>query len=237
MGKHRILSPGDTIEHLELLENLGYRKYCGENTTYWKCRCTRCGTIVEVPQKNLGKAQKDCGCGKKLPRSSIEIGATFGRLKVLSLCDSSPGRGYSYLCECSCENHTHVIVRGSSLRSGETKSCGCLHSDTARNNVKIAHEKNYVGGTSINKLLANDLQKNNTSGFRGVSWHRGIGKWSAQIAYKGTTYYLGYYENINDAADAVRAAREHILSDFEEWYRKLKNSSRNLICEGSDDSK
>lgn len=34
MGKHRIIQSGDVIEHLEIIENLGYREYCGKIETY-----------------------------------------------------------------------------------------------------------------------------------------------------------------------------------------------------------
>lgn len=37
-----------------------------------------------------------------------------------------------WLCECDCENHTRAIVKGSSLRRGHSKSCGCLKKEAAR---------------------------------------------------------------------------------------------------------
>lgn len=44
---------------------------------------------------------------------------------------------YLWECECSCENHTHIIVDGNHLRSGNTKSCGCLHKEQLRErNIK-----------------------------------------------------------------------------------------------------
>lgn len=54
-------------------------------------------------------------------------GQTFGRWKVL---EKSPIRSsdnrVQYLCECSCEAHTRRLVIGKSLKSGKSKSCGCL---------------------------------------------------------------------------------------------------------------
>lgn len=57
------------------------------------------------------------------------IGSTFGRLTALSAVESQtkpPGRR-RYLCRCSCGSE--VTVDGSSLRNGNTKSCGCLISE------------------------------------------------------------------------------------------------------------
>lgn len=51
-------------------------------------------------------------------------GESFGRLIVVNREPNVKGR-ITYLCECSCGNKTTVL--GGSLRSGGTKSCGCLH--------------------------------------------------------------------------------------------------------------
>ena len=219
MGKRRHISPGDIIEHLEILENLGIREYCKENTTYWKCRCTRCGNIIEIPQKNLGKSQKDCGCWRNQPHKIIQSGSKFGRLTVIEIGERIYGKGYTYLCECSCENHTRLYVRGDLLRSGESQSCGCIKNELLSKNVKNAYKNNFVGGTSVSKILTDKTQKNNTSGIRGVSWHKATKKWRARMQYKGVSYSLGYYSDIKEAAKVVEIARKNRTDDFINWYK------------------
>ena len=60
------------------------------------------------------------------------------------------------------------------------------------------------------------MQKNNTSGCKGVTRIKNRGKWEAKIQIDGKTLHLGYFEEIADAATAYdRAAREH----FGEFYR------------------
>lgn len=156
--------------------------------------------------------------GGSKPRVPIEPGAVFGRLTVIEPGDLIPGRGYTYLCECSCEKHTRLYVRGDLLRSGETTSCGCLHDELFRENAKKAWKANYVGGTSVGRILTDGLQRNNSSGIRGVSWHKKTKKWQARVAYRGHTYSLGYYDRKEEAGEAVRIAREHIVKDFTQWY-------------------
>lgn len=57
-------------------------------------------------------------------------GVEFHRLKVVSR-DSTKNKGRgSWLCECECG--TRVIVRSSHLKSGQTKSCGCLSREFTR---------------------------------------------------------------------------------------------------------
>lgn len=52
------------------------------------------------------------------------IGKNFGRLTVIAEAGSSKGKKLLYKCECSCGNIR--IIHGCCLRSGHTKSCGCL---------------------------------------------------------------------------------------------------------------
>lgn len=60
------------------------------------------------------------------------------------------------------------------------------------------------------------LSARNTSGYRGVSFDKRTGTWSASCTAGGRTYYLGHYltpEEANDAAIAGRA-RWHTVPEF-----------------------
>lgn len=50
-------------------------------------------------------------------------GKTFGRLSVIMKDDSNTTKRVKWICNCSCGNV--ISVRSGSLRSGNTKSCGC----------------------------------------------------------------------------------------------------------------
>lgn len=47
-----------------------------------------------------------------------------------------------WLCECSCDNHTKISARGSDLRNGGVKSCGCLKAEKAVQNGKTVKKYN-----------------------------------------------------------------------------------------------
>lgn len=53
-------------------------------------------------------------------------------------------------------------------------------------------------------------QKNNKSGFRGVSWHRGKCKWVAYIQHKGDRFCLGYFETPSAAYAMYCNAASHM---------------------------
>jgi hypothetical protein len=46
-----------------------------------------------------------------------------------------------------------------------------------------------------------------SSGFRGVTWHRGVGKWQAQVRVGGKDHYLGLFGDVLDAARAASRFR------------------------------
>jgi hypothetical protein len=68
-----------------------------------------------------------------------------------------------------------------------------------RHNLRIA--------TTAQNNQNTKLRKDNKSGVRGVSWHKGIGKWHAQISLDGNIKSLGYFSYLK-AAQQARAQAE-----------------------------
>lgn len=60
-------------------------------------------------------------------------GQKFGRLEVLQFVEIKNHHSY-WLCKCNCGNFTQVT--NSQLKSGKTKSCGCLRKEIAKQNAK-----------------------------------------------------------------------------------------------------
>ena len=58
-------------------------------------------------------------------------GLKFDKLTVLSFYDVQNGKT-RWLCQCDCKDKNTVIVYGSHLTNGNTKSCGCLKSICAK---------------------------------------------------------------------------------------------------------
>ena len=55
---------------------------------------------------------------------------------------------------------------------------------------------------------------NNTSGYKGVSWSKALKKWTARITLERKTINLGYFSNVEEAAEVVRKAREELHGSF-----------------------
>lgn len=220
MGKRRVIKNGDVYCNLKVIKNLGLKQKSGRNMTFYLCECLKCGKEIEVPVSYLGKITKDCGCGKHEPRKIIETGSKFNHLEVLGLGKYVEGRGYYYVCKCDCPKQTVLEVRSDMLISGEVTSCGCVHDELFKKNAKKAHEKNFINSTNVPKIAYDTLQENNTSGYTGVSWHKGNSKWQARIIFQGKSYSLGYYNDAKQAAIVRKQAKEELHKDFWEWYKK-----------------
>jgi hypothetical protein len=54
----------------------------------------------------------------------------------------------------------------------------------------------------------------NTSGFKGVSWHKQNSKWKAEIMVNKNNIYIGYFENPIDAALAYDAKARELFKEF-----------------------
>lgn len=63
-------------------------------------------------------------------------------------------------------------------------------------------------------LMNVKTKSNNTSGVKSVFWHAGKSQWYGLIVSNKVRYRLGYFDNIEDAAKAVRAKRAELHAEF-----------------------
>lgn len=67
---------------------------------------------------------------------AIKPGDRFGMLTVVSRAANAPCNHRRYVCRCECGNE--VVVLDGSLRTGKTRSCGCLRRERMRAAAKAA---------------------------------------------------------------------------------------------------
>lgn len=63
-------------------------------------------------------------------------------------------------------------------------------------------------------LFNTPAQSNNTSGVKGVYWHKPAGKWLAQIGFMRRKTYLGLFGNLEDASAAYEKASKILHGEF-----------------------
>ena len=119
----------------------------------WLCRCD-CGNEIVVCGADLrNQHTKSCGC---LKRAKDMTGEIFGYLTVLKRSDKTDSSRRVYW-DCLCKCGAITTVAGAHLRSGNTKSCGCLISKGNLRIGEILRDANidYIPEKSFSDLLSN----------------------------------------------------------------------------------
>lgn len=125
----------------------------------------------------------------------IESGAVFGRLTVIS--PNGSIRNYrAYLCRCACGNEVTVI--SASLRSGNTKSCGCLGLETKQTN-KIKHGESHK--TRLYSCWSDMRNRCNCTNRKAYKYYGGRGikvckEWDDYNTFKIWATNNGYADNL-----------------------------------------
>lgn len=184
------------------------------------CRCA-CGVEKEVYNSNLVRGlSTSCGHAmfdnlRELAHARTDkkvIGKTFGEITVLKRVNN---KGNSkYLCRCSCGKE--FVLAGSILIAGMQETCG-----HKRVEAKVFDDKR-VDGTSLYRLTQK-LSKNNTSGYKGVTYDKKSRKFKASLTLNYKHISLGSYDTAEEAYQARLAGEKKYFKPILDKYKeKLK---------------
>ena len=113
----------------------------------WLCRCS-CGKYVAREASRIRRgAVQSCGCLQleAAARNADDLsGQTFGRLLALAPMVTRIGGSIVWCCKCSCG--AECTTTAYKLRSGETRSCGCLRREKARVSMLGRHARESYSG-------------------------------------------------------------------------------------------
>lgn len=109
-----------------------------------------------------------------------ELGATFGRLTVISRAENTKGGSARWRCRCACGGE--AISLGANLRRGNTTSCGCVHRElaavrgaragasTRTHGHAVARTREYYTWSAMLQRCQNPAQSNfENYGARGIT--------------------------------------------------------------------
>lgn len=88
---------------------------------------------------------------------------------------------------------------------------GIDHKDCDRQNNSWENLRHATGSQNQGNICK---RADNTSGYRGVSWHKKSGKWQACVKVSGKNYHLGFYDEPAYAAAVHAGAHKLIHGDF-----------------------
>ena len=178
-------------------------EYNGKSEWLCECQCEKhTKRLVRTYMLKSG-GSKSCGCGRVTSQIDDLTGKQFGLWKVISYDGNS-----KWLCECQCENKTRKIIAGRDLKSGGTKSCGCLRTKSGKpyGHKDNNNNKGYVLGSHLKEDLTDRMFGN---------WH--------------VLKYVGNYKWLCECQCEKHTRREISRYDL------IKGKSTNCGCKRSKD--
>lgn len=202
MKKYEKISRFERKENRQVGES--FKKENGKIS--YHCTCV-CGKKKDVYGYlfSTGKSLS-CGCMSKIIKEDL-VGQDFGLLHVE---EKVMINNHTYW-RCSCQCGGSKIVLHRDLKNGNVKSCGCR--GTFQGSMPKSMEEYYKNGTYIPGIQRKELNSNNTSGFRGVSYRKDRGKYRAYIKFQKKDIFLGNFDRMEDAIEARLIAEKEYFGE------------------------
>ncbi|WP_432643346.1 helix-turn-helix domain-containing protein [Acidaminococcus sp.] len=166
-------------------------------------------------------------------RIPVRVGDRYGYWTVLEPPDYKTRK---VRCQCDCGRVRNVFLV--QLYRGLSTSCGCHHVDNPTDKQKAvrAFGREVLDAVHKHRLtikyIGKKVNKNSTTGHTGVSFNKRAKKYFAYIMVNRQKIHLGYYERIEDAIAARKAAEEKYYVDrqekVDEIIREVKKSTLNI---------
>lgn len=115
-----------------------------------KCQCS-CGEIFNVRLTALKQGKVQCIKCENANRRVDLSGERFGRLLVTSMVDDyiSPQGHHLARCLCKCDCGNEIIVNMCALVNGNTRSCGCLRHEIAKQTKTVDLSGKRFGALTV----------------------------------------------------------------------------------------
>lgn len=128
----------------------------------------------------------------RVSRGKAIKGATAGSIN---------NKGYRMICIKGKSYQAHRLAWF--IKHGIWPSHDIDHINRTKADNRISNLREATASTNMQNRLA---QSNNTSGYRGVHWHKFTQKWEAQIKVEGKLKYIGRFDKKEDAYSAYQNA-------------------------------
>ncbi len=189
-----------------------------KNSYVWLCQC-ECGNTKEIIVSALTSGNtRSCGCLRNRPcrlygdqaivqndphnsRRITIIDERYGRMVVIREVEQ---KGYErfFLCRCDCGNEK--VVRMHSLRTGATKSCGCLKKGiTTEPNQNVATDGLSMRHTRSCRCHKKKGGEGHSTGVKGVSKVKKHGRYIAYITINYKRKHLGSFTTLEESCGSA----------------------------------
>jgi len=177
--------------------------------------CEICRITTSVRKDGAGTACRSCRArvNHKIRKPKDMLGKKFGRLTAIKSMGPKPSI-FFWLCKCDCGKE--VEINGNRLRSGHTKSCGCI----TATQKGLSTSKTY---NSWSGMMSRCYDKND------VNYKRYGG--SGIIVCDSWHIFENFYKDMGDRPDKLSIDRINFIGNYEpdncRWATiKQQNSNR-----------
>ena len=153
-----------------------------------------------------------------------EIQLSQGQVAIVDDEDFESLNAFNWCADWSAGTESFYAVRSVSIGGGKqttirmhrliTGAPKGMHVDHINKATLDNRRANLRVCTNSENLRNRGKQADNTSGFKGVVWHKASGKWHARIGLNGKLKHIGYFDNILDAAAAYDKAAAELHGDY-----------------------
>lgn len=146
---------------------IGFSHKDKNSANFWLCQCSCINSTKKIVRQQSLKTgrTKSCGCSHRGKPEHIDIedltDKKFGRLTVLGIAQyDTNGKERIWICQCECNEF--CAVKEPYLKTGRTKSCGCLKLEKISQQRKVNRYVDmgnyYEGYTHDNKMFLFDKE-------------------------------------------------------------------------------
>lgn len=192
---------------MELIEDLGMiMQRSGRKVRFGMYKCPSCLEVKRFNTWDVNAGQKGCASCRKTThgKSKTKIYSTWSGMKARCYYKQSKeymhygGRGIT-VCDEWRDNFTSFMewAYKNGYTDGRETSIDRIDNDGD-------YEPSNCRFTTANIQVQNTrlLRKTNSSGYRGVNFHKGSNKWRARIQVNSVPIHIGAFDNAIDAAIA-----------------------------------
>lgn len=192
-----------------------------KSKTYLYCKCNKCEKEKWIAKKHV-RTTKCCDgnkttCFSKKDYSNLSHnGITF-----IERTDKKKRSSYVWKCKCFCGKIFYEVP--ANITSDIVRSCGCSSIKYVKENLEkasLAYKQKYIVENTNLAVISSKSSTDSISGRRGVIWRKDKNKWCAQIEFQKKRYFLGYYDNLEDAIKAREMAEEKYFKPILKKYNK-----------------
>lgn len=219
---------GEKFNYLTVIEYIGIIN----NRSLWRCKCD-CGNEKIARSDHLKSGNtKSCGCFQRENRYNNKFNKRYNTFIVKgNITECYTTGGYKYIID------TEDLPRIKDIcwfkdkagylegRDGKTKFKLHRFLTNCPEGYDVDHINHHVNDNRKSNLrICTRSQNNMNRKVKGVHWYKARNKWTVSITKDNKKYFLGYYDNYEEALKVRKKAEEEYFKEFA--YKGEDNESR-----------